>query len=362
MAGEKTEKATPKRKEDERKKGNVFQSSEVLSVVSLLAMFNILRLIAPLMVNILMDYTKDMFSSIAKNGALVVVEDMFKLTLDGIVVVALVAAPMLFASGLIAVIVTFAQTKMLFTMESIKPKFSKLNPLKGLKNIISIRGLVELVKSILKIAALVAIIYNTVKKRLIKFPLMFDMDLMQCVSFLSDLVFSIVNTSGAIFVMIAVGDYVYQWWNYEKNLRMSKDEIKEEYKQMEGDPQVKGKIKEKQRQMAQNRMMQAVPEADVVVRNPTHFAVALKYDSKNSQAPTVVAKGQDEIALKIVEIAEKNNVTVMENVPLARGLFAAVEIGMEIPAQFYQPVAEVLAFVYNLKNKKSIVPDEIIKR
>ncbi len=362
MAGEKTEKATPKRKQDERKKGNVFQSSEILAVASLLIMFNLIKLLMPFIVTTLMGYIQKMFSSIAKEGTLIVKSDMFNMGMDALIIIALVSGPMLFASGLIAILTTFAQTKMLVTFESIKFKFSKLNPINGFKRMFSLRGVVELLKSIIKIVALVIIIYNSVKKKISALPRLFDMEIIPCVMFLSDLVFSIINTAGAIFVFLAIGDYIYQWWDYEKNLRMSKDEIKEEYKQMEGDPQVKGKIKEKQRQMAQSRMMQAVPTADVIIRNPTHFAVALKYDGENSQAPKVVAKGQDEIALKIVEIAEANGVTVMENVALARGLYAAVDIDMEIPEQFYQPVAEVLAFVYNLKNKKNVIGDEIIKR
>lgn len=162
---------------------------------------------------------------------------------------------------------------------------------------------------------------------------------------------AMVNSTVMIFVFLALADYLYQKWEYEKNLRMSKDEIKEEYKQTEGDPKIKGKIKEKQRQMAQRRMMQNVPNADVIIRNPTHYAVAIQYDPTKGQAPVVVAKGVDRVALRIVEIAEESGVMTIENKPLARGLYDTVDLEREIPEQFYQAVAEVLAFVYSLKKK-----------
>lgn len=169
--------------------------------------------------------------------------------------------------------------------------------------------------------------------------------------YVGDTAVSLVNTVGVAFIFLAAFDYLYQWWEYEKNLRMSKQEIKEEYKQTEGDPQIKGRIREKQRQMASMRMMQNVPKADVIIRNPTHFAVALGYDSNANRAPVVLAKGADHLALKIVEVGEANGVYIMEDKPLARGLYASVEVDMEIPEEFYQTVAKVLAFVYKLKKK-----------
>ena len=157
------------------------------------------------------------------------------------------------------------------------------------------------------------------------------------------------------FVALAALDFIYQWWDYERQMKMSKQEVKEEYKQLEGDPQVKGKIKELQRRRAQSRMMQQVPGADVVIRNPTHFAVALRYKPEQDSAPIVLAKGQDAIALRIVAIAEENQVAVMENVPLARALYAQTELNQEIPPQLYGPVAEVLVYIFRLNKKKKIV-------
>ena len=211
--------------------------------------------------------------------------------------------------------------------------------------------MVELLKSLLKITVLGYILYDIMKDELPVLPRMMDMSVRQVMAATGEVILSIVRTAAIFFAFIALFDYVYQWWEYEKNLRMSKQEIKEEYKETEGDPQIKGKIKEKQQMMARQRMMQSVPSADVVIRNPTHFAVAIRYDPDKDRAPVVVAKGADRLALKIVAVAEEHGIAVTENVPLARALYDAVELEMEIPSQFYQPVAEVLAFVYSLKKK-----------
>lgn len=259
------------------------------------------------------------------------------------------AMPLLLISGFVAIIFTIVQTKMLVT--PMKFKMDRMNPIQGFKRMFSMRGLFELAKSLIKICVIAYIIYTKFEERILTLPRLIDMEPMQALSYTGEFVMDIVTTTAGIFVFLAVVDYFYQWWDYEKNLRMSKDEIKEEYKQTEGDPQVKGRIKEKQRQMARSRMMAAVPGADVIVRNPTHFAVAIKYSPDKSRAPMVVAKGADNVALRIVKIGEENGVTTVENKPLARALFEAVDIEQEIPEEFYQPVAEVLAFVYSLKKK-----------
>ena len=194
-------------------------------------------------------------------------------------------------------------------------------------------------------------IYNILKDQMAMLPRLMDMTPQTILTTSGQMISEIVTMVAILFVAIAAADYLYQWWDYEKNLRMSKQEIKDEFKQMEGDPQIKGKQRSIQQQRSRNRMLQAVPSADVVIRNPTHFAVALRYDKKIDRAPVVVAKGQDKLALRIVDIAEKNDVYVMENKPLARAMYAAIEVGQEIPGQFYEPVAQVLAFIYNLKKK-----------
>lgn len=350
MAGEKTEKATPKRKQDERKKGNVFQSREVVSVFSLLIMFYSFKFLAPYFIRIIGRDIQD-FVALSKTLDTVTPSDVQNFFIDGCISFSLTALPLLIIGAIATVVFTGAQTRFLFSSKLLEFKGNRMNPINGLKKMLSLRGLIELLKSMLKILILGAILYYEFKKHLPQIPRLINMTVEQSMAQVGTIILSIVKTSVIFFVFLALFDYFYQWWDYEKNLRMSKQEVKEEFKQTEGDPQVKGKIKERQQQQARKRMMQAVPSADVVVRNPTHFAVAIRYETGKNRAPVVVAKGADLIALKIVEIAENNGVTVMVNIPLARGLYDAVKLDEEIPEKFYQPVAEVLAFVYSLKKK-----------
>jgi flagellar biosynthetic protein FlhB len=261
--------------------------------------------------------------------------DVNKLAIDIMVVFATTVLPLLLIGGIVSVVFTMAQTRLLFSTKSMEFKFSRLNPLQGIKRMFSLRALVELVKSLIKIAILSYIIYANLYRKILILPRLMDMPVEKAFSYLGDLVMTIVSTSAAVFVAIAALDYFYQWWEYEKNLRMSKDEIKE-----------------KQRKMSQQRMMQNVPKADVVIRNPTHYAVAIKYDPEQDRAPVVLAKGADKLALRIIREAEKHNIIITENKPLARGLYESVEVDSEIPAEFYQAVAEVLVFVYNLRKEK----------
>jgi flagellar biosynthetic protein FlhB len=350
LAGEKTEKATPKRKKDERKKGNVFQSQEVIVVASLIVVFYAFKFLAPMILTTLMGSIRDYIEIAVKPLEL----DTYKVRsffIDGCLTFAIAAVPLLFIANLVSITLTLAQTRLLVSFKSIAPKGNRLSPIQGFKKMFSMRGVVELLKSLLKITVLGYILYDIMKDELPVLPRMMDMSVRQVMAATGEVILSIVRTAAIFFAFIALFDYVYQWWEYEKNLRMSKQEIKEEYKETEGDPQIKGKIKEKQQMMARQRMMQSVPSADVVIRNPTHFAVAIRYDPDKDRAPVVVAKGADRLALKIVAVAEEHGIAVTENVPLARALYDAVELEMEIPSQFYQPVAEVLAFVYSLKKK-----------
>lgn len=351
MAEEKTEQATPKRKQDERKKGNVFKSTDLVTAFSLLISFYSLKAMGPLIMSTTQSLIRQYFAKAGEKTA-ITASDCRIFLIDGCRTMALTALPLLLISALVAIVVTMAQTRMLVSGEAIKFKFSHLNPLSGLKKMFSLRSFVELLKASAKIAILLYIVYDKLLDFLPRFKTLMDMELLQALSMLGEFIMSIVLTGGVVFLMLAVADYAYQWWEYEKNLRMSKQEIKEEYKHTEGDPQIKGKIKERQRKQAMSRMMQSVPQADVVIRNPTHYAIAIKYDHENDRAPIVLAKGTDYMALRIVAAAEEHHITTLENRPLARGLYDAVEIGREIPEKFYQPVAEVLAFVYSLKEKE----------
>ena len=351
MAGEKTEKATPKRKSDERKKGNIFFSREAVTVLTLVGVFYGLRILGPYFLSSIEKCLLTFFNYTSSFDVLTM-GDMSIFFMEGAKTFLFTAFPLLLICVMIGVVATAFQTRMLFSMEAVKPKFSKLNPLNGIKKLFSLRSIIELIKSLVKITVLGIIIYQTFVKELAQMPRLMDMEISQAFVYTGNIVLSIVQTAAIIMAFVAVADYFYQWFDYEKQLRMSKEEIKEEYKQTEGDPQIKGKIRERMQQMSRKRMMQNVPSADVVIRNPTHYAVAIKYSPEEHIAPIVIAKGADTLAMRIIAVAEENDITITENRPLARGLYEAVELDREIPERFYQPVAEVLAFVYNLKKKE----------
>ena len=350
MAGEKTEKATPKRKQDERKKGNIFQSKELVTVFSLFIVFYTIKLLGPFIMDQVQESIRTYFTMAGSMNALADA-DVASITISVFRFFAATALPLLLVSGIVAIAITMAQTKLLFSTEAMAFKFNRINPLSGLKKMFSIRGLVELAKALVKVTVMGYIVYSKFTDYLPQFARLIEMTPVQALSVLGEFILSLVTTAGIIFLLLAVGDYAYQWWDYEKNLRMSKQEVKEEYKQTEGDPQIKGKIRERQRRQAMSRMMQSVPKADVIIRNPTHYAVAIAYDPDKNRAPMVIAKGADHVALRIVEIAEQHDIMTIENKPLARGLYDTVDLDREVPEQFYQPVAEVLAFVYSLKKK-----------
>ncbi len=349
--GEKTEKPTAKRRQDERKEGNVFQSKEVGTVFSLLVVFYSFKLLYSLTESTVIKYITDIFTSISDTNTLGISESQ-KLFTDALLVFAISAMPILIIAGIAAILPVIVQTRALVSFKSIRPKFSHINPINGIKKMFSLKGIIELLKSIIKIAVLIYAVYTVIKDEMPSMYKMIDMSVSEICTYTGNLIMDILETLIIVFAFVAGFDYMYQRWEYEKNLRMTKQEIKEEYKNTEGDPQIKGRIKQKQRESANRRMMQAVPEANVVIRNPTHYAVALKYEHGVNSAPIVVAKGKDSIALKIIEIAEKHNVVVVENRPLARALYADVKLDSEIPSTYYQAVAEVIAFVYKVKKKE----------
>ena len=344
---QKTEKATPKKRRDERQKGHVFFSNDAVAVVTLLGGFGLLWALGPSIAQRLEEFMHYSLSLAAVRpegetftGGAVFVECAKTL--------ALTVGPLLAATALLAVAATIFQTKMLISGESIKPKFSRISPLQGIKRLFSLRSVVEALKGILKIAILLYLIYRYLMKVVDLLGKYLYTDLAAACGHLFQQTFSLILQIGLAFAVLAAADIFYQWWEYERQIRMSKQEIKEEYKQTEGDPQVKGKIKELQRKMAQSRMMQQVPQADVVIRNPTHYAVALRYRPEADRAPVVLAKGQDELALRIIRVAEGAKVAVVENVPLARALYAATDLNQEIPPSLYNAVAEVLVYLYRV--------------
>ncbi len=347
---EKTEKATPKKRRDQRKKGNVATSKDVIAVASLVGCFYCLQMLFPTIYKSLREMMIFQISSVATIDELSL-GNLQILGMKSVNTLAKCIFPLGLISLSIGVIATGIQTRFLFTKEPLKFKLSKLNPLNGIKNMFSAKQLVELVKSVLKIIILAVVLYNILKDEIIVIAQMLDVNPINASAYVLKEIMSMVLQIGMIFAAIAGFDYFYQRWKYEKDLKMSKEEVKEEFKQMEGDPKVKGKIRSLQQSMARSRMMQAVPDADVIIRNPTHYAVALKYDIDHDNAPKVIAKGQDLVALKIVEIGQQNKVTVIENKPLARGLYASTPLGGQIPAEYYGVVAEILVEIFRMNKK-----------
>jgi len=352
VAGDsKTEKATPKKRRDERKKGNVMMSKDVISVATLIGSLVMLKVMSGVVSDQAEGLFTNCFGYIADTPAAAAPSVLRQLAYRSVLTVFIVAGPFLGVTAILATVATFAQTRLLVTGESLKPKFSRISPLQGFKRLFSLRSVVEALKNLLKIGILLYLIYNYFRGVIVSFARFLDMDVAQACALLFDDIFNLILQVVVAFIVVAAADYLYQWWDYERQMKMSKQEVKEEYKQTEGDPQVKGKIKQIQRQRAQQRMMQQVPGADVVIRNPTHVAVALRYKPDEDEAPVVVAMGLDELALRIVKVAEENQVAVVENVQLARSLYAGTELNRQIPPEFYGPVAEVLVYVLKLDKK-----------
>lgn len=350
MAGEeKTEKATPKKRRDSRKEGEVLQSKEIVTAASVLGIFASMRLFIGFMAETVLAYTHSVFESVGQTE--INQENIMALWVNVATVAVMVIGPICAVAILLGIIPTVAQTKGLFTMKALRPKFSRLNPLSGIKKLFSLQSAVGILKGLIEVAVIGYVVISEVYARIPRFVALMNAGIMQSVTYALSSVFDLVMLICILLVFVAAGDYLFQWWQFEKKLKMSKQEVKEEYKQTEGDPQVKSKIKQKQQQMAMSRMMQEVPSADVVIRNPTHFAVALRYDQDKNRAPQVVAKGKDYIALRIVKIAEENDVYITEDPPLARLLYSTVDIGREIPVELYNAVAEILTVVYKIKNK-----------
>ena len=347
---EKTEKATPKKRRDQRKEGNVASSKDVIAVASLIGCFYCLQILFPMIYESLRDTMIFQISAVESIEELSL-GNLQMLGMKAVTVLAKCIFPLGVISLAIGVVATGIQTRFNVTTKPLKFKLSKLNPLKGLKNMFSLKQVVELLKAVIKIIILGVILYGILKDEIVVIAQMMDIDPLSSAAYVLKEIVSMVLKVAMVFAAIAGFDYFYQRWSYEKNLKMTKEEVKEEYKQTEGNPQIKGRIRSLQQSMARSRMMQAVPDADVIIRNPTHYAVALRYDVDKDNAPVVIAKGQDLIALKIVEIGEAHKVTVIENKPLARGIYASTPLGGQIPAEYYGVVAEILVEVFRMNKK-----------
>ena len=349
---EKTEEPTPKKLTDARKEGQVARSNEFTTSVELVAFFLALKIFIGFMGNKFIESFRSFFQYFEK----AVDGEFTALTAEGILrsfvgKILITSLPLLAVAVVVSFAVVLYQVKWTVSAKPLKPKLSKINPITGFKKMFSLEKLVSLGIEVIKIIVIGYVAYSTLKNKWNTLLILYDMDLYQGMALIGDLVLDLGLKISLIYLLIGLADYIYQKIKFKKEMRMTKEEVKEEFKQTEGDPQVKRKIRSKMMEVSRRRMMQQVPEADVVITNPTHLAVAIKYDKDVADAPVLLAKGADYLALKIKEIAKEHNIEIVENKPLARMLYYNVEIGAEIPPELYQMTAEVLAYVYKLKGK-----------
>lgn len=349
FAQERTEPATPRRRQEVRRKGQVARSAEVSTALILLAGFALLYALAGWVARDVTLYARRVYEEMPSRLASVGADQVPALFLEMIVAAAKNAAPFLAAALVVGFFSQLVQVGFLFSTEPVTPKLERLNPIQGLKRLFSKRALVELLKSVAKVAIVAGAAYLSLRGSFPAFVEFIEWPLLEGVRHVGIAVVRTGIIVGIAMVILAYADYRYQKWEFEKSIRMTKQEVREEHRQMEGDPQVRSKIRQRQRQIASMRMMARIPTADVVITNPVHLAVALAYDAEEMEAPTVVAKGAGPLAERIKQTAREHGVAVVENVWLARALYESVEINAKIPEELYQAVAEVLAFVYRLR-------------
>lgn len=348
---QKTEKATPKRRREAREKGNVLRSADVATALVMMGVFAGLKLLG--------GYAVDKAAAVMREWAVrapamsdepMTVKLAAQALSEGVLGIAAIAAPIMAVGLMAALAANLLQVGFLFTPKALRPQLSRISPKEGFKRIFSVRSLAELLKAVLKIGALGWVAWGEYKVNMAIFPDFVSLGVLQASAVMADMALAIAFKMGFVLLVLAGADYFYQWWRRERELRMTKQEVKDEYKMTEGDPQTKSRIRQKQRQLGMMRMMQAVPSANVVITNPTHYAVALRYQDGRDSAPVVVAKGRDYVAQKIKEEARKHGVELVENKPLAQALYIYCDVGDSIPKDMYKAVAEVLAYVYRLKH------------
>lgn len=353
--GEKTEEPTGKKLSDARKEGQVAKSKEIANAFGMLALFLILKVYVGtigtrfiesfhVVYGQIPDLVKMYNGNIPVGSLQVLIRSMMMRLLT-------IIAPVLLIGVMVAVICDIVQVKWKPTTKPLKPKFSKLSPVKGFGRLFSPNSLVELLKSLLKLIVIGYVVYSYLKDRIGQIFILYDITLNQAIGLIGEIAIDLGIRIAMVYMVIAFLDFAYQKWKFHQDMKMTKQEVKDEYKNQEGDPQVKSKQKQRMREASMRRMMSQLPEADVVITNPTHYAVAIKYDPEKYDAPYVLAKGEDYLAQRIKDVAKEHEIEIVENKPLARMLYANVEVGELIPPELYQAVAEVLAFVYHLKGK-----------
>ncbi len=349
---DKTEEATGKKLNDARMEGQVARSKELISASGLATFFIVIKVFVEYISDNFLENFYKVFHNIDKIASeefnITVVSNLLR---DALLTVLIICVPIFITTMVVSFVVVLLQVKWKISAKTLKPKLSSLNPINGFKKLFSKDKMVDLVIEVVKIAVISYLAYNTLKDEWQLLFVLYDMKLEQAILLIGDLVLDLGLKISMVFLVIGFADLFYQKMKFKKDMRMTKQEVKDEFKNSEGDPQIKSKIKAKMREVSQRRMMQALPTADVVITNPTHLAAAIKYDKAASEAPILVAKGADFLAQKIKEVAKENKIEIVENKPLARMLYYNVELGAEIPPELYQMTAEVLAYVYGLKNK-----------
>ena len=353
--GEKTEEPTSKKLDDARSEGQVAKSKEVTNAFELLAFFLLIYFwtsrIGTYFIGNMYDVYVQIPEYIKMYDGRIQEQTISALFVQSLLRVLMIMAPFLLIGFFVSFVTNLVQVKWKPTTKPLQPKFSKLNPVNGFKRFFSVNSLVELLKSLLKIGLITYVVYSYLKKNMPPLYQFYGLSLNQGIMQVGMLVVSLGIRISLFYMIIALLDYIYQKVKFKNDMKMTKQEVKDEYKNQEGDPQIKSKQRQRMQEASRRRMMQQLPQADVVITNPTHYAVAIKYDQELYDAPYVVAKGADYLAQKIKEIAKENHVEIVENKPLARMLYANVDVGDVVPPELYQAVAEVLAFVYHLQGK-----------
>ncbi len=353
--GEKTEPATSKKLNDARNNGQVAKSQELNHAVGLIALFVMLKVfissVGERLLNGFLLYNKipDVINESIGGLSVITIHTIIKNVMGTIL---LILAPFFIIGFSLSVAINVWQVKWKITTKPMMPKFSKISPLSGFKRIFSKDSLFELLKSIVKIILIIYVAYSSVKDHQNELLLLYDIPLFQVILLVGSIVIDTGLKIALLYLVIGIADYFYQKHKFNEDMKMTKQEVKDEFKNTEGNPEIKGRQRSRMREASQRRMMQSLPSADVVITNPTHYAVAIKYDANQNAAPVVVAKGEDFLAHKIREAAKEHHIEIVENKPLARMLYANVDVGQEVPPELYQAVAEVLAFVYSLRENR----------
>lgn len=353
--GEKTEEPTSKKLTDARKDGKVAKSRELDNAIGLITLFVLLKIfvgsVGSGMLNLFQIFYSRIPDFALENRHEISGKAVSALLQTAISQLIQLVIPFFIVGFVTAIAINIFQVKWVVTSKPLQPKLDKFNPINGAKRIFSKESLMELLRSVVKILIIGWIAYSSVKNNINDLLLMFGMTVPEAILLVGDVVINTGLKIALVYLILGLADYMYQKWKFHDDMKMTKQEVKDEYKNSEGDPEIKGKQRARMREASQRRMMQDVPNADVVITNPTHLAVAIKYDAETAPAPVVLAKGADYLAQRIREAAREADVEIVENKPLARMLYANVEIGEEIPPELYQTVAEILAAVYKLKNR-----------